>query len=129
MASLPGPVDALTELIRDCVDHKLGVVAQDERDHGLRASLNLGHTVGHGIESAAGYARYRHGEAISLGLLAALRLSEESVGLDPVWRERTAVVLARHELPTRLDPAIPTSAILAAMGRDKKADAGPSTWC
>ncbi len=98
-------------------------MAQDERDHGLRASLNLGHTVGHGIEAAAGYERYRHGEAISLGLLAALRLSEEEVGLDPVWRERTADVLARHHLPTRLDPQVTTPAILEAIGRDKKADA------
>lgn len=121
--ALPGPIDELTALIRACIDHKLAVVAQDEHDLGLRASLNLGHTVGHGIEAAAGYDRYRHGEAISLGLLAALRLSEESVGLDPVWRERTAAVLARHDLPTRLDPQVTTAAILEAMGRDKKADA------
>ena len=120
---LPGPADELSDLIRECVDHKLDVVAQDERDFGLRASLNLGHTVGHGIEQAAGYARYRHGEAISLGLLAALRLSEETVGLDPEWRDRTAVVLARHGLPTRLDAEVTTPDILEAMGRDKKADA------
>ena len=121
--TLPGPMDELTALIRACIDHKLVVVAEDEQDRGLRASLNLGHTVGHGIEAAAGYDRYRHGEAISLGLLAALRLSEETVGLDPVWRERTAAVLARHDLPTRLAPEVTTSGILAAMARDKKADA------
>lgn len=120
---LPGPTADLAALIRRCVEHKLRVVAADERDHGLRASLNLGHTVGHGIEAAAGYERYRHGEAISLGLLAALRLSEEGAGLDPAWRERTAAVLGRHGLPTRLDPAVPTGRILDAMGRDKKADA------
>src|SRR5690606_8794700 len=78
---LPGPAAELTGLIRRCIGHKLAVVAADERDLGVRASLNLGHTVGHGIEAAAGYERYRHGEAISLGLLAALRLSVESVGL------------------------------------------------
>ena len=89
----------------------------------MRASLNLGHTVGHGIEAAAGYERYRHGEAISLGLLAALRLSEETVGLDPAWRARTAAVLARHGLPTRLAPEVATADILEAMARDKKADA------
>lgn len=121
---LPGPPDALAALIRRCVDHKLAVVAEDERETGLRASLNLGHTVGHGIEAAAGYDRYQHGEAISLGLLAALRLSEETVGLDPSWRPRTATLLERHGLPTRLDPAVPTDAVLAAMARDKKAEAG-----
>ncbi|MGD9694843.1 MAG: 3-dehydroquinate synthase [Thermoleophilia bacterium] len=121
--ALPGPADELAGLIRHCVAHKLAVVARDERDLGLRASLNLGHTVGHGIEAAGGYERYRHGEAISLGLLAALRLSEGAVGLDASWRPRTEAVLARHALPTRLDPDVPTAEILEAMGRDKKADA------
>jgi 3-dehydroquinate synthase len=80
--------------------------------------------VGHGIEAAAGYERYQHGEAISLGLLAALRLSERAVGLDPRWRERTLAVLDRHGLPTRLADDVATPAILEAMARDKKADAG-----
>lgn len=121
---LPGPPDALAALIRRCVDHKLAVVAADERETGMRASLNLGHTVGHGIEAAAGYDRYHHGEAISLGLLAALRLSEATAGLDPAWRERTKALLGRHGLPTRLDREVPTQGILQAMGRDKKAEAG-----
>ena len=121
--ALPGPRQELVTLIVRCVQHKLRVVAQDERDLGLRASLNLGHTVGHGIEAAAGYDRYLHGEAISLGMLAALRISERHCGLAPEWRERTAGLLARHGLPTTLDSSVETSAILAAMGRDKKADA------
>jgi len=121
---LPGPADALAALIRRCADHKLAVVAQDERETGMRASLNLGHSVGHGIEAAAGYERYHHGEAVALGLLAALRLSEQTVGLDPGWRARTRDLLARHGLPTRLAGEVPTAAILEAMGRDKKADVG-----
>lgn len=120
---LPGPTSRLVDLIVACVRHKLRVVAEDERDLGIRATLNLGHTVGHGIEAAAGYDRYLHGEAISLGMLAALRVSEQHVGLEPVWRERTRALLERHRLPTVLDPSVATSAILAAMGRDKKADA------
>jgi shikimate kinase/3-dehydroquinate synthase len=120
--ALPGPPAELADLIRRCIDHKLAVVAVDERELGPRAALNLGHTVGHGIEAAAGY-RYRHGEAISLGLLAALRLSEGAVGLDPSWRPRVAEILTRHGLPTRLEPEVATSAILEAMGRDKKAEA------
>lgn len=121
---LPGPGDALAELIRLCIDHKLRVVAADERDLGIRASLNLGHTVGHGIEAAAGYGRYHHGEAISLGLMAALRISEAHCGLDPSWRRRTIEVLNRHGLPVFLDPSVATDDIVAAMGRDKKASAG-----
>lgn len=120
--SLPGPSDLLSELIVHCVRHKLRVVAEDEHDHGIRATLNLGHTVGHGIEAAAGYARYLHGEAISLGLLAALHIAERHLDLDPRHRERTRAILTRHGLPTTLDPAVATSEILAAMGRDKKAD-------
>jgi 3-dehydroquinate synthase len=122
--ALPGPGGDLHDLIRRCVRHKLAVVAEDERDLGLRASLNLGHTVGHGIEAAAGYGRYHHGEAISLGLLAALRLSEQTVGLDAGVRLETAEVLARHDLPVRLAAEVTTPAILEAMGRDKKAAAG-----
>ncbi|HYM55841.1 MAG TPA: bifunctional shikimate kinase/3-dehydroquinate synthase, partial [Solirubrobacteraceae bacterium] len=68
-----GEVDERTILA--CARTKLAVVAADERDAGRRQALNLGHTVGHAIETATGYARYRHGEAVGLGLLAALRLS------------------------------------------------------
>ena len=105
------------------IDHKLRVVGDDEHDTGIRASLNLGHTVGHGIEAAGGYTRYHHGEAIALGLLAALRISERHCGLDPGWRVRTHAVLERHGLPTRLADEVATADVLAAMGRDKKADA------
>jgi len=119
---LPGPHDALVDLIQRCVEHKLRVVAADERDLGMRATLNLGHTIGHGIEAAAGYARYQHGEAISLGLLAALRISSHLTGLPESWRDRTQAVIARHDLPVRLDPEVGTAEILDAAKRDKKAD-------
>jgi shikimate kinase/3-dehydroquinate synthase len=91
------------------------VVAADERDAELRVVLNLGHTVGHAIEAATGYARYRHGEAIGLGLLAALRLSEA-----PDLRDEVEAILRRHGLPTTLDPGISVEAILEALQRDKK---------
>ena len=68
-----GEVDE--RVIFECARTKLAIVAGDERDAGARQLLNLGHTVGHAIETATGYARYRHGEAVGLGLLAALALS------------------------------------------------------
>ncbi|HSI80757.1 MAG TPA: 3-dehydroquinate synthase, partial [Solirubrobacterales bacterium] len=109
----------LDEVIFACVRTKLEVVAADERDAGRRAELNLGHTIGHAIEQATGYGRYRHGEAVGLGLLAALRLS----GADRL-RDEVAALLARRELPVELDRAIAVDDVLAAVERDKKRDAG-----
>ena len=94
---------------------KLTVVAQDERDSGLRQVLNLGHTIGHAIETATGYARYRHGEAVALGLLAELRLS----GADEL-RAEVAALLSDGGLPTALDSSIDPETVIFATGRDKK---------
>jgi shikimate kinase/3-dehydroquinate synthase len=106
---------ALTDVVLACARTKIDVVAADERDRGGRAALNLGHTVGHAIEAASGYARYRHGEAIGLGLLAALRLSDAEELRAEVERS-----LERHALPVSLDPAVEVEATLAALERDKK---------
>ena len=91
----------LGDLIFECARTKIAIVADDERDSGRRAVLNLGHTVGHAIEAATGYSRYRHGEAVGLGLLAALRLS----GADAL-RTEVEALLASHGLPVSLDPAV-----------------------
>jgi len=105
----------LDDVVFACARYKCEVVAADERDAGLRHALNLGHTVGHAIEAASGYERYRHGEAVGLGLLAALRLSEA-----PDLRQEVAGQLARHGLPSTLDPALDAGGILDALQRDKK---------
>jgi shikimate kinase/3-dehydroquinate synthase len=97
-----------------CARTKLAIVAADERDGGLRQVLNLGHTVGHAIETVTGYGRFRHGEAVALGLLVALRLS----GQDAL-RTEVAGLLAAQGLPTRLAGA-DAEAIVAATHRDKK---------
>jgi shikimate kinase / 3-dehydroquinate synthase len=107
--------EQLAELVFACARYKCEVVAADERDAGLRAVLNLGHTVGHAIEAASGYERYRHGEAVGLGLLAALRLSEAAE-----LRDEVGSILGRHGLPTDLDPAVALDPTLAALQRDKK---------
>jgi shikimate kinase/3-dehydroquinate synthase len=105
------PLDA--RMILDCVRTKLAVVSSDERDAGRRHVLNLGHTIAHAIETATAYRRYRHGEAVGLGLLAALRLS----GLDEL-RVRTAALLSAHNLPLVLE-ADPDD-VVAATAADKK---------
>jgi shikimate kinase/3-dehydroquinate synthase len=111
-----GDVDA--ETIMACVRTKLAVVAADERDAGRRQVLNLGHTVGHAIEAATSYARYRHGEAIGLGLLAALRLS----GRDAL-RAEVGELLAARGLPVRLSGAS-VDDVLSLIERDKKRRGG-----
>ncbi len=108
------PAD-LTDTVFECARTKLDVVAADERDAGGRAVLNLGHTVGHAIEAATGYERYRHGEAVGLGLLAALRLSDAGE-----LRDEVAALLAAHALPTSLDSSVDVDALLEAVERDKK---------
>jgi shikimate kinase/3-dehydroquinate synthase len=108
-----------TEVIAACALTKLRIVARDERDAGPRQALNLGHTVGHAIEAATGYARYRHGEAVALGLLAALRLS----GLDQL-RDEVAAMLAAHNLPTSLDGAAPDAVVMATAADKKRSGEG-----
>jgi len=105
----------LDDVVFACARYKCEVVAADERDLSLRAALNLGHTVGHAIEAASGYSRYRHGEAVGIGLLAALRLSDAAA-----LRQESEEILRRHELPVRIDPPIAVDAILDALQRDKK---------
>jgi shikimate kinase / 3-dehydroquinate synthase len=106
------------QAILACARTKLAIVAADERDDGRRQVLNLGHTVGHAIETVTGYARYRHGEAVGLGLLAALRLS----GRDDL-RMQVHDLLCARALPVRAE-GLDAEEVLAAVARDKKRLAG-----
>lgn len=111
----------LVELVARNVAIKAEVVEEDERETtGTRALLNFGHTLGHGIEAAGGYGRFLHGEAISLGLVAALRLSVEKSGLPETDAARVIRALQSYALPTKLPADLSDDAILAAMERDKK---------
>jgi shikimate kinase/3-dehydroquinate synthase len=106
------------DVILGCLRVKLALVAEDERDSGPRQLLNLGHTVAHAIEAATGYARYRHGEAVAIGLLAALRLS----GRDSL-RAEVAELLAARGLPGSFSGAS-VDQVLELVKRDKKRSGG-----
>jgi shikimate kinase/3-dehydroquinate synthase len=105
-------------IVLGCLRTKLAVVAEDERDSGRRQVLNLGHTVGHAIEAATGYARYRHGEAVGIGLLAALRLS----GREQL-RSEVAGLLAARGLPASFEGP-EAEEIAELVQRDKKRRGG-----
>ncbi len=116
-------IAALEKVVEGCLRTKIDVVARDERDTGVRAALNLGHTFAHALEAATGYDSYRHGEAVAVGLLVALRLSERHVGLDPAVREEAATLLRRHGLATSFSGP-DADALLRIAARDKKRRGG-----
>jgi shikimate kinase/3-dehydroquinate synthase len=109
-----GAEPASKEIVAACARTKLRIVAKDERDAGVRQVLNLGHTVAHALEAVTGYARYRHGEAVGLGLLVALRLSSQAE-----LRAEVRELLHDRGLPTALDGAEP-EAVAEATKTDKK---------
>lgn len=123
--SLLDALDDLPALVARNVAIKAAIVAEDEFEtSGVRALLNFGHTIGHGIENAAGYGRFLHGEAIALGLVAACRLSVEKSGLAQEDSERILAALARYHLPLSLPSEIPAEAVFEALQKDKKFQRG-----
>lgn len=114
------PVDA--RIVAGCQRIKLAVVGEDEREEsGARAVLNLGHTIGHAIEAAAGFSGYTHGEAVALGLRAMLWLSQRLTGLSAAAGERGQRLLTALTLPERLAGVTP-AAVVELIDRDKKRD-------
>ena len=111
-------------LIEDNIRIKADIVSRDATERtGLRARLNFGHTLGHAIEECCGFT-LRHGECVSLGLVAACRLSHRLGLLDGSSVERAERLLSRFNLPTRLETPIQPERILAAIRNDKKARGG-----
>jgi len=122
MSRPPLDPETLPQLLARNVAIKAAVVSSDEFETtGLRALLNFGHTIGHAIESAAGYGQYLHGEAISLGLRAAGWLSMENAGFPATDHAALLEALDAFGLPLVLPHSIGMHALLDAMGRDKKA--------
>jgi len=115
----------LGEIIARCCKIKAEVVGQDETDSGLRAILNFGHTIGHGLEAISSYGKYLHGEAISLGQVAAARLSQEIAGLPEQDVARITSLFKQAGLPTEVKlVASQRPKLFAAMKLDKKVHDG-----
>ncbi|MEO7112303.1 MAG: 3-dehydroquinate synthase, partial [Polyangiaceae bacterium] len=122
-AAYSGSAQMLAEYIRRAIELKSAVVRDDERELGDRAILNFGHTVGHALEARGNFTRYRHGEAVALGMLAELVIGAELGVTRPELFTRTRDLLGRLGLPT----SVTTSELDAAWGfiaSDKKRSHG-----
>lgn len=117
---LSGDADALAFAIETSCQCKANVVASDEREEGVRAILNLGHTFGHAIETAQGYGNWLHGEAVAAGMVMAADLSMRNGHLSGDELERIKQLLMRANLPTRAPAEMTPADFLKLMGVDKK---------
>jgi 3-dehydroquinate synthase len=116
---------ALQQLVLRNIKIKSKIVAKDERDQtGKRALLNFGHTVGHAIERAGNYRKFLHGEALSLGIVAACAVSIKRAGFPPRQRDAVIDLLQRFDLPTCLPKNFPRNKIISAVKFDKKFQSG-----
>jgi 3-dehydroquinate synthase len=119
LARAPLSATAVTqELVAGSIQYKAGVVERDERESGLRAVLNLGHTIGHAIEVGTGFGRYSHGEAVGLGLHAALRLSRRLCRLPASDEQAAHDLLDQLGLPARLTK-VSARSVCELIARDK----------
>jgi 3-dehydroquinate synthase len=115
------PRESLAPLIARNIAIKAAVVAEDEKElSGARALLNFGHTIGHAVETVAGYGEFLHGEAISIGLAAALAVSERKCGLSEDDARRVREKLSAFGLPLTMPENLGTDALMAAAAKDKK---------
>jgi 3-dehydroquinate synthase len=115
----------LSAVVARCCEIKAGVVGQDETESGLRTILNFGHTIGHALEAISRYGKYLHGEAISIGQVAAAMISSEFPGLSADDVKRIRNLFRRAGLPVRLNlSAAQREKLFAAMRLDKKVSGG-----
>jgi len=114
----------LERLVARCCELKADVVSKDEREGGLRAVLNFGHTLGHAIENITGYSGVLHGEGVALGMAYALELSSALCGFPEPETRRALALLQTFGLPVAPSPDWSWEALRSAMGVDKKAAGG-----
>lgn len=112
--------DLIIEVIFNCCQDKARIVELDEFEKGKRALLNLGHTFGHGIENAFGYGNYLHGEAVSIGMVMAAKLSKDEGNLSHEETLRVESILSKADLPISINKSIDSETLITAMSLDKK---------
>ncbi|MFQ5988316.1 MAG: 3-dehydroquinate synthase [Candidatus Methylomirabilales bacterium] len=118
VAVLERKEDVVIHIVKTSCRIKAAVVERDERDEGVRAVLNFGHTVGHALEAATGYRQLSHGEAVAIGMVAAARISHQMGLCSEHLPQRLKRVIERTGLPTSLP--VPPENIIEAIGYDKK---------
>ena len=118
-AILKRDATALAHIIRRSIEIKAQVVSRDEKESGLRETLNFGHTFGHALESATRYTRFQHGEAVAWGMMCAALLGHESIDTPPDAMSRIVALVRRMEWP-KISP----ERLLEFMRSDKKAREG-----
>jgi len=120
--------DIATEIIRKSVAIKANIVSKDEKETlGIRILLNYGHTIGHAIESSTGYTEYLHGEAVSIGMMAAARIGQLMGTLDENDTRRQENILEAYGLPVRA-PGLISEEVIEATTSDKKTSEGAIRW-
>jgi 3-dehydroquinate synthetase len=109
----------LAPLVKQAMAVKIKIIEEDPYEKGMRAALNLGHTVGHALELASRF-RLRHGEAVAIGMVAEAKLAERLSVAAPGMSDKVAGVLSRLGLPVRIPTDLPREEIIQAMKLDKK---------
>lgn len=123
-ALVAGDAELLTQAVKICCQEKARIVAADEREGGMRALLNLGHTFGHAIEAAMGYGNWLHGEAVATGMVMAADLSWRLGWLSAADAARARDLLARAGLPVCPPPEMTADQFMSLMSVDKKVQSG-----
>jgi 3-dehydroquinate synthase len=114
----------LGEILRRSAQAKVDVVSQDEKEAGLRAILNYGHTIAHAVESLTGYKVVNHGEAVAIGMVAAGQLAVAAQMWTEADTDRQDAVIRKTGLPTKLPIGLAINDIVTALSLDKKVQAG-----
>lgn len=123
-AILQRDLQAAAEIIANCCRLKAEVVALDEREGGVRAKLNYGHTIGHGLELAGHYQGYLHGEAVAVGMVLAARYAVQKGMCGAEVETEVAALLQQFMLPTKADAALALTEVMDSMMLDKKVQDG-----